>query len=90
MMDDDVTKKSGVYPYLLTKYEKYLNIRAFSESQKRAAYEKQEGVCPVCKDRFEINDMEGDHITPWSEGGRTETCNLQMLCKNCNRRKGKK
>jgi hypothetical protein len=90
MMDDDVTKKSGIYPYLLTKDEKHLNIRAFTDSQKRAAYEKQNGICPVCKEHFEISEMEGDHITPWSEGGKTETGNLQMLCKNCNRRKGKK
>jgi hypothetical protein len=90
MMDDDVTKKSGIYSYLLTKDEKYLNIRAFTDSQKRAAYEKQNGICPVCKEHFEISEMEGDHITPWSEGGKTQADNLQMLCKDCNRRKGKK
>jgi hypothetical protein len=88
MMDDDVTKKSGIYHYLLTNDEKHLNIRAFTESQKRAAYERQRGICPVCKEHFEIADMEGDHITPWSEGGKTSPENLQMLCKECNRRKG--
>jgi len=90
MMDDDVTKKSGIYPYLLTDDEKYLSIRAFTESQKRAAYEKQKGICPKCKKHFEIEEMEGDHIRPWSEGGQTLPANLQMLCKDCNRRKGKK
>ena len=39
MMDDDVTAKKGIYPYVLTRNEKHLNICAFSESQKRAAYE---------------------------------------------------
>jgi len=90
MMDDDVTKKSGIYPYLITGDEKYLSIRAFTESQKRAAYEKQKGICPHCKEHFEIEEMEGDHITPWTEGGKTLPDNLQMLCKDCNRRKGKK
>jgi hypothetical protein len=90
MMDDDVTKKSGIYPYLLTKDEKYLNIRSFTDSQKRAAYEKQKGICSECNEHFEIQEMEGDHITPWSEGGKTQADNLQMLCKDCNRRKGKK
>jgi hypothetical protein len=90
MMDDDVTRKSGIYPYLLTEDEKYLSIRAFTDSQKRAAYEKQKGICPKCKQKFEIEDMEGDHIKPWSEGGHTLPNNLQMLCKDCNRRKGKK
>ncbi|MDR3301389.1 MAG: HNH endonuclease [Spirochaetaceae bacterium] len=39
--------------------------------------------------RFVINEMERDRITPWSEGGKTQVDNLQMLCKNCNRSKGK-
>ena len=90
MMDDDVTKKSGIYPYLITGDEKHLSIRAFTESQKRAAYEKQKGICPKCKQHFEIEEMEGDHIKPWTEGGHTLPANLQMLCKDCNRRKGKK
>jgi hypothetical protein len=90
MMDDDVTKKSGIYSYLLSEDEKHLSIRAFTESQKRTAYEKQKGNCPKCKQHFEIEEMEGDHIKPWSEGGHTLPNNLQMLCKDCNRRKGKK
>jgi hypothetical protein len=90
MMDDEVTKKSGIYYYLLTKDEKYLSIRAFTDSQKRTAYEKQKGICPKCKKHFTIDEMEGDHITPWSEGGKTLPDNLQMLCKDCNRKKGKK
>ena len=90
MIDDDVTKKSGIYPFLITGDEKHLSIRTFTESQKRAAYEKQKGKCPHCKEHFEIEEMEGDHIKPWSEGGHTLPSNLQMLCKDCNRRKGKK
>ena len=31
MIDDDVTKKAGIYPYLLTREEKHLNVRAFSD-----------------------------------------------------------
>jgi len=87
MMDDDVTKKSGIYPYVITNDEKYLNIRAFSPAMKRAAYERQKGVCPICKKHFEIDEMEGDHITPWSQGGKTNKENCKMLCKECNRRK---
>ena len=90
MKDDDVTKKSGIYPYILTKQEKYLSIRAFTDSQKASIYEKQKGICPSCKEHFEIEEMEADHITPWCEGGKTIPENLQMLCKECNRRKSNK
>lgn len=87
MLDEDVTSKKGIYEYVLTKKEKYLNIRAFTDNQKREAYERQNGVCPKCGERFELNRMEADHITPWHEGGKTSADNCQMLCKEDNRRK---
>lgn len=90
MMDDDVTNKKGIYPYVLSRDEKYLNIRAFTDSQKRTVYEQQKGICASCKKHFRLKEMEGDHITPWCEGGKTSIDNCQMLCKNCNRTKGKK
>ncbi len=90
MIDDDVTKKAGIYPYLLTGEEKHLNIRAFSDAMKQRTFEIQKGICKVCAKVFEIVDMEADHITPWSEGGKTNEDNCQMLCKGCNRRKSNK
>ena len=88
MQDDDVTKKKGIYPYVLTKKEKYLNIRAFTQSQKRELYERQKGICPICKEHFAIGEMEADHIMPWHAGGKTELENGQMLCQEDNRSKG--
>nr|WP_314687574.1 DUF262 domain-containing protein [uncultured Porphyromonas sp.] len=95
MADDDVTKKNGIYQYVLEKAignddPSVLSIRAFTDSQKRTAYEQQGGVCPHCGKKCEYKEMEGDHITPWSKGGKTELANLQMLCQVCNRRKSNK
>lgn len=90
ILDDDVTKKSGIYPYVLTKKEKYLSIRAFTPAQILSAYERQGGICCECKQHFELSQMEADHITPWHEGGRTVAENCQMLCRECNRRKSGK
>ena len=90
MQDEDVTKKSGIYPYILTKQEKYLSIRAFVDKMKREAYERQDSICPVCKKHFEIGEMEADHINPWHSGGRTTATNCQMLCKEDNRTKSGK
>jgi len=87
MEDDDVGNKKGIYTYVLTHKEKHLNIRAFSPNQKREAYERQKGICVVCKEHFEIEGMEADHITPWHAGGKTSADNCQMLCKEDNRRK---
>jgi len=90
ILDDDIKKKSGIYPYILTRNEKYLSIRAFSDAERQKVYEKQKGICKVCKEKFEIEEMEADHITPWHEGGKTIEKNCQMLCKECNRRKSGK
>ena len=87
MQDEDVTKKSGIYEYLIDGDEKHLNIRAFSENMKREAYERQSGICAKCGQHFDFEEMEGDHITPWREGGKTISENCQMLCKSCNRTK---
>ncbi|MBO5927676.1 MAG: HNH endonuclease, partial [Clostridia bacterium] len=91
MQDDDITKRSGIYEYLLSGNEKHLNIRAFTENEKRQVYERQGGICPHCvaenreKTHYEIEEMEADHITPWCEGGKTSVDNCQMLCKEHNR-----
>lgn len=90
MQDEDVTNKKGIYEYLLCGDERYLSIRAFTDNMKREAYERQQGICPNCGQHFEINEMEADHITPWSQGGTTTPENCQMLCRDCNRRKSDK
>jgi len=90
ILDDDVTNQKGIYPYILTRDEKHLNIRAFSDGMKQRAYEKQAGVCAICKQDFALSAMEADHITPWSQGGKTVEENCQMLCRKCNREKSAK
>src|SRR3989339_1171083 len=67
MQDEDVTKKSGIYPYILTRQEKHLSIRAFNDKMKREAYERQKGICVKCRKEFALEEMEADHITPWHE-----------------------
>ncbi|EAM0277263.1 DUF262 domain-containing protein [Campylobacter upsaliensis] len=102
MQDDEVGSKKGVYAYVLSGDEKHLSLRAFSESVKRAVYEKQGGVCansdghikgvqcPHENERLELEQMEADHILAWSKGGKTEKENCQMLCRECNRKKSAK
>lgn len=90
LLDEDVTKKAGIYTYLLDGNEKHLNIRAFSDNQKLEAYERQKGICPICNNHFDYKEMQGDHIIPWCDGGKTISENCQMLCIDCNRHKGGK
>lgn len=86
--DGDVQKKIGIIPYVLTGDERQLDLRVFDDKTKLAAYERQRHCCAICGKEFDISQMEGDHITPWRDGGRTTESNCQMLCRECNRRKG--
>lgn len=87
---DEITNKRGIYEYLLSGNEKYLSIRSFKDNEKRKVYERQGGICVKCRNYFDIEEMEADHITPYSEGGHTIIDNCQLLCKHCNRVKSNK
>ena len=87
MADEDVTKKRGIYPYVLDGQERNLSIRQFTDNQKREAYERQKGICPVCGEHYELAEMQADHITPWHAGGKTIASNCKMLCADDNRKK---
>jgi len=93
--DEEVEKKSGIYEFLLCRDTdvyagRLLNLRSFEEKDKKTAYASQKGICAICHKHFAYNEMEGDHIKPWSKGGLTEPSNLQMICKDCNGKKSDK
>lgn len=90
VIDSEVQNKRGICSYVLTRDEHDLGLRAFPDDIKLAVYERQQGICPLCHEHFDLEQMEGDHITPWVEGGKTVEENCQMLCRECNRRKGSK
>lgn len=87
MVDEEVQKKSGIYTYVLTGDEYALGLRTFTDNQKREAYERQAGICPMCSKHYKLEEMDGDHIIPWSKQGKTTSDNCQMLCIRDNRSK---
>ena len=90
MRDSEIQKQNGIIPYVLTGDEHLLDLRAFPDDIKLAVWEEQGHRCTLCGKEFDYEFMEGDHITPWRDGGRTVKENCQMLCKECNRRKSAK
>lgn len=87
MGDEDVTRKSGIYEFLLTGKEEKLSIRNFDRRDKLAAYERQGHKCAICGKEHPFDEMHGDHIIAWSKGGHTTPDNCQMLCRDCNLKK---
>lgn len=62
-----MTKKAGIIPFILSdrtwRDEKHLSLRAFTESQKLRAYERQGHKCPLCvangiNTEYAFEDME--------------------------------
>lgn len=88
--DDDITSSTGIYDYIFSGDERKLSIRAFPDKIKKIVYQEQGGRCKLCGKAFAYEDMAGDHIDPWSKGGKTIKGNCQMLCITCNSRKSAK
>jgi 5-methylcytosine-specific restriction endonuclease McrA len=88
------------------KVTKLLEIRVFDDATKQTVYKQQtatakkkgESNCPLCAIGHDVNkskiwelkDMDADHVTAWSKGGKTDIKNCQMLCRTHNQAKGNK
>ena len=86
------------------KESKLLEVRVFDEATKKSVYTKQTSAakakkksnCPLCavghdsnKSKiYKIKEMDADHVSAWSKGGKTSAKNCQMLCVTHNRAKG--
>lgn len=62
--------------------------RRFTDKQKEFKLKEQHDKCATCSSYVSFGECEADHIIPYSKGGNTSDNNLQVLCKNCNRKKG--
>lgn len=68
-------------------------VRLYTSEQRAAASARCGYQCehkPLLWRRCRAGADHGDHIVPWSRGGRTDTSNLQMLCAKHNLRKSAK
>jgi len=83
---------------------KLLQVRVFDEATKKSVFTKQTkeaeekaisncSHCAIGHDSnkskiWAIKDMDADHVSAWSKGGKTDASNCEMLCKTHNRAKG--
>jgi hypothetical protein len=62
--------------------------RTFTRQETWRAWQLQGRVCHLCRRDIPFDLLQGDHIVPWSQGGRTSSENLQAICGSRNLRKG--
>lgn len=74
----------SVMPYLALKDQ----TRSFSEEQRMVLFRRDGGVCKICAATCDANGFHADHIVPHSKGGPTSLENAQLLCPDCNLKKG--
>ena len=83
---------------------KLLEVRVFDDATKKSVYQTQtlkaqrtnKSNCPHCALGHDANkakiwnlsDMDADHVSAWSKGGKSDIKNCEMLCKTHNRAKG--
>jgi site-specific DNA-methyltransferase (adenine-specific) len=58
-----------------------------TKTVKERLYKQQNGLCNACGTKFDIWNLEIDHIIPKSKGGGDYYENYQLLCSHCNRMK---
>lgn len=64
------------------------SARLFPKKMIQEKLNIQNNICPKCSKRIKDKDeYEGDHIIPWTSGGKTIIENLQVLHKRCHQLK---
>ncbi len=51
---------------------------------------RENQICSDCGKSVKDEDVEFDHIIPWSKGGSSDENNVRLLCRDCNRKRGNK
>lgn len=79
-----------IYKYLYAYFTKKGLRKNYDDVVRYNLLNKQNNKCNICNQSINISNAELDHIVPWAlVGDELGTNNLQMLCRDCNRRKSK-
>lgn len=69
---------------ILITFSGYSQSRYISTTTKKIVFTRDGGSCQCCG---RTDNLEYDHITPFSCGGKNDPSNIQLLCQRCNRSK---
>lgn len=73
----------------LTETKELRNIsRTIPRSVQFKVLKRENQICSECGQATQDEDVEFDHIIPWSKGGCSDDHNVRLLCRPCNRKRG--
>ena len=82
--DDAYAKRRGISYDELQNLRNAKRKRKISRRKRKEVFRRANGKCRHCGAE---QNLEIDHIFPFSRGGGNEIENLQLLCSRCNNRK---
>ncbi len=88
--NQSIANPKNVFEYALSGNPQMIQLRLFSENDKRKIYKKQSEKCQKCGRKISFDEAAADHVKPFSKGGTTTLDNCQILCRDCNARKSDK
>lgn len=62
--------------------------RHIPQTVKFAVNRRDDFICQECEKHVRDNDVNYDHIIPYSKGGSSEASNIRLLCSTCNKKRG--
>lgn len=74
-------------PFTETRDLRNIN-RAISRTTQFKVLKRDNQICNDCGKSVREDDIEFDHIIPWSKGGSSDEYNIRTLCSTCNKKKG--
>lgn len=75
----------------LTETKELRNIsREIPRKTQFRVLKRENQICSSCGKSIKDGDYEFDHIIPWIKGGSSDENNVRLLCRDCNRKKGKR
>ena len=73
----------------LTETKELRNIsRSIPRNIQFKVLKRENQICCVCGQTVKDENIEFDHIIPWSKGGPSDAHNIRLLCGSCNKKRG--